>query len=195
MPPVPRRRGRRRARRGRLRAAASGAPLARRAVVAALALAAACAHAPPREAPGPREEREAPQPPGQAEEGAEERGAGPAVGLASFYGRKFHGRRTASGERYDMHAFTCAHRTAPFGTRLRVTDLETGRSVVVVVNDRGPFVRGRVVDVSLAAARALGMVSRGVTRVRIERVPDASRRAARSLTPSAARSRRRPAAR
>jgi rare lipoprotein A len=164
-------------------------------VLAALALAAACAHAPPREEPRPREEREAPRAPGPREEGGEEGDLGPAVGLASFYGRRFHGRRTASGDRYDMHAFTCAHRTAPFGTRLRVTELETGRSVVVVVNDRGPFVRGRVVDVSLAAARALGMVERGVARVRIERLPDASRRAARSVTPSAARSRRRPAAR
>jgi rare lipoprotein A len=71
-----------------------------------------------------------------------------------------------------MHALTCAHRTAPFGTRLRVTDLETGRTVVVVVNDRGPFVRGRVVDVSLAAARKLGMVERGLARVRVEPVPD-----------------------
>jgi rare lipoprotein A len=92
--------------------------------------------------------------------------------MASFYGRKFNGRRTASGERYDMHRLTCAHPTAPFGTRLRVTDLETGRSVVVTVNDRGPFVPGRIVDVSLAAARALGMVERGVARVRVERLPD-----------------------
>jgi rare lipoprotein A len=192
---VPRRR--RRGWRGGLTPARSAAPLPRRALLAALALAAACAHAPPRE-PGPRdgrEEREAPRTPGRADEQAEEGEVGPAVGLASFYGRRFHGRRTASGDRYDMHAFTCAHRTAPFGTRLRVTELETGRSVVVVVNDRGPFVRGRVVDVSLAAARALGIVGRGIARVRIERLPEGSRRAARSITPSAARARRRPAAR
>jgi rare lipoprotein A len=69
-----------------------------------------------------------------------------------------------------MHAMTCAHPSAPFGTRLRVTDLETGRSVVVTVTDRGPFVRGRVVDLSLAAARALRIVDRGVARVRVERV-------------------------
>jgi rare lipoprotein A len=69
-----------------------------------------------------------------------------------------------------MHAMTCAHPGAPFGTRLRVTDLETRRSVVVTVTDRGPFVRGRVVDLSLAAARALGIVERGVARVRVERV-------------------------
>jgi rare lipoprotein A len=90
--------------------------------------------------------------------------------MASFYGGKFHGRRTASGARYDMHALTCAHPTAPFGTRLRVTDLESGRNVVLTVNDRGPFVSGRVVDVSLAAARRLGMVERGVAKVRVERV-------------------------
>jgi rare lipoprotein A len=68
-----------------------------------------------------------------------------------------------------MHALTCAHPTAPFGTRLRVTELETGRSVVVTVNDRGPFAKGRVVDLSLAAARRLGIVERGLARVRVER--------------------------
>jgi rare lipoprotein A len=92
------------------------------------------------------------------------------VGLASFYGERFHGRLTASGARYDMHAMTCAHPSAPFGTRLRVTDVETGRAVVVTVTDRGPFVKGRVVDLSLAAARALRMVERGLARVRVERV-------------------------
>jgi rare lipoprotein A len=68
-----------------------------------------------------------------------------------------------------MHALTCAHPRAPFGTRLRVTDLETGRAVVVTVNDRGPFAAGRVVDLSLAAARKLGMVKKGLVRVRVER--------------------------
>jgi rare lipoprotein A len=90
------------------------------------------------------------------------------VGLASFYSRSLEGRRTASGERYDGTALTCAHRTARFGTRLRVTELRGGRSVVVRVNDRGPFVRGRVVDLSLAAARELGIVRRGVAQVRVE---------------------------
>jgi rare lipoprotein A len=135
----------------------------RRAALAALALAAACAHAPREERPsggattraGPREER---RPAGTVEEG-----------IASFYGRGFHGKRTASGARYDMHALTCAHPTAPFGARLRVTDLETGRAVVVTVNDRGPFAPGRIVDLSLAAARRLGMVERGLARVRVER--------------------------
>jgi rare lipoprotein A len=89
--------------------------------------------------------------------------------MASYYGRRHKGRRTASGQRFDPRAYTCAHRSEPFGTRLRVTELDTGRSVVVTVNDRGPFVRGRVVDLSLAAARDLGMVHRGVARVRVER--------------------------
>jgi rare lipoprotein A len=71
-----------------------------------------------------------------------------------------------------MHALTCAHPSAPFGTRLKVTDLETGREVVVTVTDRGPFVRGRVVDLSLAAARALRMVERGVAKVRVERLAE-----------------------
>ncbi len=90
------------------------------------------------------------------------------MGLASYYGKRFQGRTTASGAPFDMHAFTCAHPSAPFGTRLRVTELERGRSVVVTVNDRGPFARGRVVDLSLAAARKLGIVERGVARVRVE---------------------------
>lgn len=92
-------------------------------------------------------------------------------GLASYYAARFHGRKTASGERYDERALTCAHRTAPFGTRLRVEDLASGRSVVVRVNDRGPFVRGRIVDLSWAAARELGLLERGVARVRVERLP------------------------
>jgi rare lipoprotein A len=91
------------------------------------------------------------------------------TGIASWYGKKFHGRRTASGERYDMHAMTAAHRTLPFGTRVEVTDLETGRSVRVRINDRGPFVQGRIIDLSYAAARKLGMVERGLARVRIRR--------------------------
>ncbi|BDG09299.1 septal ring lytic transglycosylase RlpA family protein [Anaeromyxobacter paludicola] len=90
------------------------------------------------------------------------------VGLASFYGRDFHGKRTASGERYDPAALTCASRTFPIGSRVRVTDLETGRSVEATVNDRGPWVKGRVVDLSLAAARALGILERGVARVKVE---------------------------
>jgi rare lipoprotein A len=130
--------------------------LRRAAAALALALAAACAHGPQREEPVPRT-------------GTQRRARGE-VGTASFYAHRFHGRTTASGARYDMHALTCAHPSAPFGARLKVTELEAGRSVVVTVNDRGPFVRGRVVDLSLAAARALGIVERGVARVRVEHV-------------------------
>jgi rare lipoprotein A len=95
-------------------------------------------------------------------------GPGSQTGLASFYAREHHGRRTASGERFDMDGLTAAHRSLPFGTRLRVTNLHNGRSVVVRVNDRGPFRKQRILDVSYAAARKLGMVQRGVARVRVE---------------------------
>jgi rare lipoprotein A len=91
-------------------------------------------------------------------------------GLATYYGDRFEGRRTASGERYDGRKLTCAHRSHPFGAVLEVTVPETGRSVRVRVNDRGPFPTGRVVDLSKAAARALGIVRRGVARVRVVRV-------------------------
>lgn len=92
------------------------------------------------------------------------------VGVASWYGEPFHGRLTANGERYDMHTYTAAHRLYPFGTRLRVINLDNGRSVTVRINDRGPFVRGRVIDLSLAAATDLGMVPNGTARVRLERL-------------------------
>jgi len=92
------------------------------------------------------------------------------IGVASWYGEPFHGQLTADGERYDMHAYTAAHRLYPFGTRLRVTNLENGRSVTVRINDRGPFVRGRIIDLSLAAATDLGMVPNGTARVRLDRV-------------------------
>lgn len=84
------------------------------------------------------------------------------TGQASWYGRQHHGKRTASGETYDMHKLTAAHRTLPFGTRVLVTHLETGRSVEVRINDRGPFVATRVLDLSYAAARRLGAVGDGV---------------------------------
>ncbi|WP_306292803.1 septal ring lytic transglycosylase RlpA family protein [Hydrogenophaga sp. H7] len=88
-------------------------------------------------------------------------------GLASWYGSKFHGRRTASGERYDRHAMTAAHRTLPFGTRVRVRSVVTGKEVVVRINDRGPFKRSRVIDLSQAAFNALGLQGRGVTQVEL----------------------------
>jgi rare lipoprotein A len=90
------------------------------------------------------------------------------VGTASWYGAAFHGRRTASGERFDRHALTAASRSLPFGSRVRVTNLTNGRMVIVRVNDRGPVARGRVLDVSYGAARELGMIERGSARVRIE---------------------------
>jgi rare lipoprotein A len=86
-------------------------------------------------------------------------------GLASFY---TEGTRTANGEKFDTHELTAAHPSLPFGTRLRVTNVATGRSVTVRVNDRGPFVQGRVVDVSYAAAETLGMVGRGTAKVKLD---------------------------
>lgn len=86
-------------------------------------------------------------------------------GLASFY---TEGTRTASGEKFDTHELTAAHPTLPFGTRLRVTNVATGRSVTVRVNDRGPYVPGRIVDVSYSAAASLGMVGRGVAKVKLD---------------------------
>ena len=86
-------------------------------------------------------------------------------GLASFY---TEGTQTASGERFNTHELTAAHRTLPFGTRVRVTNVATGRSVTVRVNDRGPFVRGRVVDVSYSAAETLGMVGGGIAKVKLD---------------------------
>jgi rare lipoprotein A len=90
--------------------------------------------------------------------------------VASWYGQKYHGRQTASGAVYDMYALTAAHKSLPFGTRLRVTHPGNRRSVVVEINDRGPFIRGRDLDLSLGAARALVMVDEGVARVHIERM-------------------------
>lgn len=98
-----------------------------------------------------------------------------AGGVASYYAHQFHGRRTASGERYDMHAMTAAHRTLPLPSYARVTNPANGRSVIVRVNDRGPFVKGRIVDLSHAAARKLGV--QGLARVRLVRItPEAIRR-------------------
>lgn len=95
-------------------------------------------------------------------------GGGSETGKASYYGQAHHGKRTASGERFDQNALTAAHRTLPFGTRVRVTNLNNERSVVLRINDRGPFVRGRVIDVSRAAAERLDMLRAGVVPVRVE---------------------------
>ena len=89
---------------------------------------------------------------------------------ASYYGEAFNGRPTSSGEIFNMNAYTAAHKTLPFGTFLEVTNLENGKKVVVRVNDRGPFVPNREIDLSKAAAKSLGMISRGITRVSIKKV-------------------------
>ncbi|MBV9523651.1 MAG: septal ring lytic transglycosylase RlpA family protein [Alphaproteobacteria bacterium] len=89
-------------------------------------------------------------------------------GLASWYGKAHEGHKTASGEPFDMHAMTAAHRSLPFDTILRVTDLDTGRMVKVRINDRGPYAAGRIIDLSAKAAGALGITEGGVGRVRIE---------------------------
>jgi rare lipoprotein A len=88
-------------------------------------------------------------------------------GYASFYHDKFHGRTTACGQRFDQSRLTAAHRRLPCGTRVRVTRPDTGQSVVVTINDRGPFVRGRVIDLSKSAARQLRMLSMGVVPVQV----------------------------
>jgi rare lipoprotein A len=90
------------------------------------------------------------------------------VGTASWYGPRFHGRKTATGARFDQDKLTAAHRTLPLDTVVRVTNLENNHSVVVLVNDRGPYIKGRVLDLSKGAARALDMVEDGLARVRIE---------------------------
>ncbi len=89
-------------------------------------------------------------------------------GVASWYGYPHHGRLTASGRRFNMHELTAAHRTLPFGTRLRVTNLVNGRSVTVTITDRGPFVKQRVLDLSYAAARKIGMIGPGTAPVQLE---------------------------
>lgn len=91
-----------------------------------------------------------------------------ATGVASWYGRDFHGKKTANGERYDMYTMSAAHKTLPMPTMARVTNLENGRSVIVRINDRGPFVKDRLIDLSYAAARELGYDSQGTARVRVQ---------------------------
>ncbi len=94
------------------------------------------------------------------------------TGTASFYGSRHHGKRTASGEPFNQHGLTAAHRTLPFGTRVLVTNLKNDRSVVVRINDRGPHTRGRLIDLSKAAAQQLDMIRSGTARVRVQSLSD-----------------------
>ena len=89
-------------------------------------------------------------------------------GMISFYADKFHGRRTASGEPFDKHALSAAHPTLPFRTQVEVTNLENGKSVVVEINDRGPFSKRRILDISPAAARQIGMMGQGTVRAKVK---------------------------
>jgi rare lipoprotein A len=90
------------------------------------------------------------------------------TGTASYYGKELHGNRTASGERFDANALTAAHRSLPFGSRVAVTNLANGQEVIVRVNDRGPWSKSRIVDISYAAARQIGMDRSGTAKVRLE---------------------------
>jgi rare lipoprotein A len=89
-------------------------------------------------------------------------------GTASWYGPRFHGRRTANGERYDMHQLTAAHKTLPFNTRVQVTNVRTGKTVVVRINDRGPYAGRRIIDLSRGAAERVGMIASGTAPVKVE---------------------------
>jgi rare lipoprotein A len=90
------------------------------------------------------------------------------TGIASWYGGRWHGRKTANGERYDQNSMTAAHKKLPFNTRVRVTNLRTGKSCIVRINNRGPYIRGRVIDLSVAAAKKIGSHSGGLSRVKLE---------------------------
>ena len=138
----------------------------------------ACAHRPtvtlpPATTPAPQPAPQpAPSPPSGPPPSAERQPAVPGAyfeeGVASWYGYPFQGRRTSNGEIYDMHQFTAAHRTLPFNAVVRVTNLRNGKHTEVRINDRGPFVANRVIDLSLSAAEAIEMVGPGTAQVRLE---------------------------
>ena len=90
------------------------------------------------------------------------------IGKASWYGKKFHGKITASGEKFNMYSYTAAHKTLPLGTVVKVTNLANNKSVDVKINDRGPYTKGRILDLSYLAAKKIGLVSMGVTKVKVE---------------------------
>jgi rare lipoprotein A len=100
------------------------------------------------------------------------------TGIASYYHDSLHGNRTASGQVYDKRKMSAAHKTLPLGSRVRVTDKRTGKSIVVRINDRGPFIKGRIIDLSRRAAKELGMINRGITPVKVEVLSVAGRRGA-----------------
>jgi rare lipoprotein A len=121
---------------------------------------------------GGRNARELPPPEAPGADGPGQRGK------ASYYGAALQGHKTANGARFDRRALTAAHRTLPFGTRVRVTNLGNGRQVVVRINDRGPYAGGRIIDLSEEAARRLDCLAQGVVEVRIERIEGGAGRAA-----------------
>ena len=129
--------------------------------VVAIAAVVACQSYLPQEEPDLPEE---PAPTCESTQGHVERGK------ASYYGRRHHGRKTASGEKFDMNELTAAHRKLPLGTKIKVTNLENGKVVTLTVNDRGPYVRGRLLDVSERAAHELGFPDDGTTQVSIETI-------------------------
>ena len=133
-------------------------------VLAALSSTAGCTSAPRYRAKGD-------QPPKRTAYRKSERGKVYQIGMASYYADDYHGKRTANGEIYDMHAMTAAHNELDFGTLIRVTNLGNGKSVTVRINDRGPLVEGRILDLSYAAARKLDMIGSGSAKVRIEILP------------------------
>jgi rare lipoprotein A len=90
------------------------------------------------------------------------------TGVASYYGDRFHGRQTANGERYDQGKFTAAHKSYPFGTLVRATNLKNGKSVIVRINDRGPYVKGRIIDLSVRAAETIDLLDPGITKIKLE---------------------------
>ncbi len=90
------------------------------------------------------------------------------IGIASYYGKKFHKKLTANGETFNMYRVSAAHKSYPLGTKVRVTNLENGKSIKLIINDRGPFVRGRIIDLSYKAARKLDFVNQGTVKVRID---------------------------
>src|SRR5438270_14081289 len=107
------------------------------------------------------------------------------IGKASWYGKAFDGRETASGERYEMFRLTAAHRTLPLGSKVRVTDLRTGKWVIVTVNDRGPVPKTRIIDLSYGAAQMLGLRAHGVETVRLDLVPKGDAVVAENFSPAA----------